>query len=165
MLSLTTEPPAGTVTDPAPPNVTVRPDPATMDDPPDDCANWTSEKVTGWLPNTLESLILAAVPPIEVRTICRMVCRLYVAELDCGATAHVPVQSPAAARAVVGRSTAPAAPIVSAIASTARYLKQNEGIDALHNLIADLWREHDLQPPVRCQNSVRCLRCGCTSDT
>ncbi|GAA4261090.1 hypothetical protein [Dactylosporangium darangshiense] len=67
--SLSTEPPAGTVTDPAPLNVTVRVDPATTDDPPEYWANWTSAKVTGWLPNTLESLIRAAVPPIEVRTI------------------------------------------------------------------------------------------------
>ncbi|MFD0579443.1 hypothetical protein [Dactylosporangium darangshiense] len=44
---------------------------------------------------------------------------MNVALLDCGATAQVPVQSPAAARAVAGRSTAPAPVIASATASTA----------------------------------------------
>jgi transposase len=28
----------------------------------------------------------------------------------------------------------------------ARYLKRHEGIDVSHNFVADLWREHDLQP-------------------
>src|SRR4051794_8431126 len=83
----------------APPNVTARSDAASMDESDVRRARWTLAIVTAWLPNALDNRICAAVPPMLVRTICRIVCWLKVVPLDWGDTAQVPVHAGAAARA------------------------------------------------------------------